>query len=521
MTGLAVRLLRGLIALLAATSLVAAAAQDDAARAELGRAIYEGTLPGFAERVRNARDPNVKLPAAQAGCVNCHRPSGLGGFEGALAVPPIAGNLLFKPYDLATTHRYAWSSRLRVRPAYTQASLHELLRDGRSPDGVPISPVMPRYQFSADELAALATHLRGLSSGMAPGVSSDSVNFATITTPEVSPAQTAELLATLQRFFEHKNANTRGENARRDSALRNEQSMYRRHRTWRLQHWALQGAPETWGAQLDAWYAREPVFAVLSGVGEQTWEPIHAFCAVRRVPCLLPSAALPPQVEDFYSVYLSRGWIGQAEAAARHLSQTQPQLRSVVLLTGESALARQQAQALAAPLAAHGLDVQIAQHWQAGDSVVTALGAAQIAQRRRGPAGGSTLLALAGMAPVSDDADLAAIAGVGWWVTDQLHGAAAERQLQRARAWFRANRVQAGSGAVAHNALLAATVAVESLMHVDEDFSREYCLEKLEHNLENMPALTAYPRLAIGPQQRFAAKQVMLVPMTQLVTSRH
>ncbi len=59
---------------------------------------------------------------------------------------------------------------------------------------------------------------------------------------------------------------------------------------------------------------------------------------------------------------------------------------------------------------------------------------------------------------------------------------------------------------IARNALLAATVAVESLMHVDDNFSREYCLEKLEHNLENMPALTAYPRLAIGPQQRFGAE---------------
>ncbi|MFO1267019.1 MAG: hypothetical protein U1F67_09765 [Rubrivivax sp.] len=48
-------------------------------------------------------------------------------------------------------------------------------------------------------------------------------------------------------------------------------------------------------------------------------------------------------------------------------------------------------------------------------------------------------------------------------------------------------------------------------MHVDERFSREYCLEKLEHNLENMPPMTAYPRLSLGPGQRLAAKNVWLV----------
>lgn len=61
------------------------------------------------------------------------------------------------------------------------------------------------------------------------------------------------------------------------------------------------------------------------------------------------------------------------------------------------------------------------------------------------------------------------------------------------------------------NALLAATIAVEMLMHVDDKFTREYCIEKLEHNLENMPPMTAYPRLAIGPGQRFATRRYTFV----------
>ncbi len=482
-------------------------------QAKLGQAIYEGTLAGFAGRVRHASDAEIQWPAAQAACASCHRPSGLGSFEGKLAVPPIAGEFLFQPYDAATTHRYAWKSTLRVRPAYSEAALHELLRHGRSADGLSISPVMPRYELAADEVAALAAHLRTLSSGVAPGVSAEAVRFATVTTPEVDPAQVSELLATFDRFFAQKNANTRGETARRSSALRNEQAMYRRHRTWKLRHWALQGPPDTWAAQLDAFYNREPVFAVLSGVGAQTWAPVQAFCAAQRMPCLLPTVELPPQDEDFYSVYLSRGLWGQAVAAARHLAELRPRTREVLLLTDESATQREQAKVIQATLEARGLTVRVGEHWHAGETVVSALPTALIAQRRRGPEGETTLLALAGMAPVAADANLARLAGSAWWVTDQLHGPAAERQLQRARAWLRSNGLNADNGVVARNALLAATVAVESLVHVDDNFSREYCLEKLEHNLENMPALTAYPRLSIGPQQRFGAKQVMLVPM--------
>jgi hypothetical protein len=52
---------------------------------------------------------------------------------------------------------------------------------------------------------------------------------------------------------------------------------------------------------------------------------------------------------------------------------------------------------------------------------------------------------------------------------------------------------------------------VETLMHVDDKFTREYCIEKLEHNLENMPPMTAYPRLAIGPGQRFATRRFTFV----------
>ena len=482
-------------------------------QAEVGRAIYDGTLPGFDAQVRSARDDNMKMPAAQTACVSCHRPSGLGSFEGGLAVPPIAGSFLFRPFDGASTHRYPWPSTLRMRPAYSEANLHELLLRGHTPDGLLISAVMPRYDLSATQVAALAAHLRSLNTAVAPGVDETTVRFATITTPEVGADQVNELLGTLNRFFLQKNANTRGEVARRGSAQRNEQTMYRRHRHWAITHWALQGEPHTWAGQLEALYAREPVFAVLSGVGHQGWQPVHDFCRTQRVPCLLPTVAMPPEEEDFYSVYFSRGLVGQAHSAADALGQVPLRPTEVLVLAGATQTEQVQAAAVGHVLTRHHLKVRIAREWRAGDAVVSALPASAILARRVGPAGESPVFALAGMRPVKRDETGSAISSNATWITDQLHGQAAERQLVRARAWLRANGLHFSDDVIARNALMAATVAVESLVHVDESFSRDYCIEKLEHNLENMPALTAHPRLSIGPHQRFAAKTMMLVPM--------
>jgi hypothetical protein len=95
------------------------------------------------------------------------------------------------------------------------------------------------------------------------------------------------------------------------------------------------------------------------------------------------------------------------------------------------------------------------------------------------------------------------------WVTQQQPDAA---PLARARAWWRGRAYQPHDEAFAAQVLFALVAAVETLVHVDESFSREYCLEKLEHNLENMPPLTAYPRLSLGPAQRLAARQVWTLP---------
>jgi hypothetical protein len=91
-------------------------------------------------------------------------------------------------------------------------------------------------------------------------------------------------------------------------------------RKWELEVWELQGAPDTWADQLDAYYRRKPVFALMSGISSGAWAPIHDFCERQQMPCWFPSVDLPPSLENsIYSVYFSRGVALEAEVLARHL----------------------------------------------------------------------------------------------------------------------------------------------------------------------------------------------------------
>jgi len=499
-----------LLAALLAGATAVAQTVPDAALIARGEAIYFGTDESLA-RPGAARVQGAPIPPHAAACVACHRRSGLGSAEASLLVPPIAGHLLFNPLAPQTGQRLPWPSRDRTRPAYDEATLARALAEGVAPDGVALAAPMPRYALTRGEVAALAAYLRTLSTDTAPGVTDEEVVFATITTPDVPPEQVDDLLRTLQAFIADKNAGTRHETRRRAQAFRTDSTMYRRFRRWRLEHWALTGEPHTWRAQLEARYAATPVFALLSGLSYDDWSPVHEFCERARVPCLLPNAWLPPGREDFYSIYFSPGLAAEADAVAASLAGTS----EVVLWAASGPAGTRQRAAIATALARHGVAVS-ERTPSAGDVLVAALPSDEIERRWQSLAQPpQRVYVLAGALAELPDAwqpKDAALRARSVLVTPLACCAQAQRQMARADAWFAAKRIKVGARRIAANALLAAVVAVETLMHVDDRFSREYCIEKLEHNLENVPPFTAYPRLAIGPSQRFASRRVHFHP---------
>lgn len=499
-----------------ALAVAGASAAPDASAA--GRALYEGHWAGEA---RVASSAGRTLSAAAGACVSCHRPSGLGSFEGGVVVPPIAGSFLTEDYDPATSDRFPWPAAYRKRPAYTPASFARLLAEGIAPDGYRVNSLMPRVRMSDDEARRLYAYLAGLSLQTAPGVTDTTVLFATITTPEVPAAERAQLLQVLETFFAEKNALTRAEPQRRAQAIRTQYVMYRRYRTWRLVHWALTGPPSTWRAQLQAYYAREPVFAVLSGIGYDTWAPIHAFCEDTKLPCLLPSAAMPPAEQGFYSVYFSPGLGAEAAAVAQYRRETGDAL-PLQVWTGADALRLRQAERVRAAI----LDDAPTAPPSAVSPAYAAVAVGawdQIAARDRAAEHKPERLYVlaSGLADPAPSAMPEALRGRVIVISSEDVGPSGRQRLARARAWLSSRHLAPGQERIGAQALFVATLAVESLLHVDERFSREYCVEKIEHNLENMPPLTAFPRLSIGPGQRFAAKLVAAWRFDQTAVLTH
>src|SRR5262249_26965840 len=94
-------------------------------------------------------------------------------------------------------------------------------------------------------------------------------------------------------------------------------------RKWVLHVWKVEGPSRTWGSQLDAYYRKQPVFAVISGLAPGSWAPIHDFCERALIPCLFPLTVLPKlseQVERSRTIYLTKGLSTEAEALATWIS---------------------------------------------------------------------------------------------------------------------------------------------------------------------------------------------------------
>ncbi len=458
-----------------------------AADVERGRALYEGRAV-----LRSADAQGVA-----SGCVACHRPSGMGNFEGGVAVPPIAGPTLFRALDRDTGRYFQAAASWRVRPAYDEASLGTLLRSGRTPDALVLPQTMPRYAIGEADLVDLTAYLRTLSASPPVGLDDETVRIATISTPDADPARRDAMLATLQEFVAQKNGQSRHEAHRSAQAQRTrEMVMYRKFRVWQLEHWALHGDASTWAAQLDERQAARPVYAIVAGVGGAQWAPVDAFCERRRLPCLLPLVEVGAESPGFYSLHFHAGIDADARLAAQMLKAHR--LRRVALWGESPALAARVRESLQSEgVAVTGDDAA---------AVVSLLPPAAHARRLRGES--RPVLWLSGTHALGrQELDaVAATATKGWIVTPMRTGEALEGQLQRARLWLRGRGLEGVPPDVAASTLQAAIVLGEGLAHADFAFTPEYILELLEHGLENVVPWSPYPRLAIGPGQRIASK---------------
>ena len=295
----------------------------------LGERMYrQGILPS-GKPVSAVVNGDMVVEGTAFTCVSCHLRGGLGSWEGGIVTLPTNGARLFIPRywkfpNLSLKEREELKlQNPPARPAHTDETLAHLLRTGRDPGGNDMHRVMPRYDLSDPDMAILIHYLRNLSAKPSPGVDGQTLRFATVITPGASASDERSFLVPIQNYVARHNQFSAGFGNRMYLAVGGNE-MSGAYRKLALSVWRLQGAPETWDAQLKANLAKEPVFALLGGLGVGDWKPVHAFCEEAKLPCLFPLTDLPVVSDsDWYTLYFSKGYYQEGAAAARYLNSLQ------------------------------------------------------------------------------------------------------------------------------------------------------------------------------------------------------
>jgi hypothetical protein len=291
----------------------------------LGERMYRlGLLPS-GEPMSSVVNGDVPVAGTAFSCSSCHLRAGLGSWEGGIVTLPTNGARLAIPRywkfpNLSPEERRELKlQNPAARPAYTDETLAHLLRTGRDPSGYDMHSVMPRYDLSDPDMALLINYLRNLSVRPSPGVVGDTLRFATVIAPGVSEEDQQAMLVPLNNYVARHNQFSAGFGNRMYLGVGGNE-MSGAYRKLALSVWRLSGPPETWPAQLDAFLAKEPAFALLGGIAPGEWKPIHDFCERAKLPCLFPITDLPAVSDtDWYTQYFSKGYYQEGQAAARYL----------------------------------------------------------------------------------------------------------------------------------------------------------------------------------------------------------
>jgi hypothetical protein len=511
----------------------APSAQDPAA-VKLGEAIYlRGVLPSGAA-LQAMRDGGVLgAKGADAACVNCHRRSGLGsthqsngiGISAASnQIPPIAGRYLFEHNAGHDDANLPYVDGMRSnRSPYTAATLARVLREGVDPDGHTLSNLMPRFAISDAELASLIAYLNSLFPARVPGVTPTVLHFATIITPEVDPQRRKAMLDVMEKFFAERNARQMVPSApmRASGHTQYGRSMFMVHRQWELHVWDLSGPPSTWGEQLDKFVAKQPVLAVVSGLG-RNWAPVHKFCERQRLACLFPNVEVPVDAPgDFYELYLSRGVLLEAalisDALAAAPAGAPVKTVHQVYRAGDSGA--DAARALAQSLKAKGIAVRESVLAQGDRDLPAALAAASSADAL------VLWLRPADLAALGDATAAPPLVYMSGLMGGLENAPLAPDWRQRTRmaypfdlpqkrvvrvdyplGWFRIRHIPIVDEQMQADTYLACGLVSEALNMMVDAFYGPYLIEEIQSMVEHRIVTGYYPRLTLAENQHFASK---------------
>ena len=473
---------------------------------------------------------DLQLRSDMMPCTNCHRRSGWGTTEGPITTPPLVGPVLFEPVTLGNRQIGLRTSGPGTRPPYDEAALLRALRDGIGADGRVLSQTMPRYAVGPADGQAVTEYLRTLGATPPPGVTATTIHLATLVSDTVSLRARDAMLGVLRAFVNAKNAGTRYESRRRDQGPWDMKAHYELYRNWELHEWSLTGRPDDWPRQLTEHNARQPVFAIVAGLAEGDWAPIHEFCEREAVPCVFPLAKMPPDrgVESgFYSLYFSQGLALEASTLAKYLGElpaSAGRRRMVQVVRPGSAgerAARRLTAALGPALAvetrtARGPQPPAADIWRqwlgGGVEIVVPwldeadlAGLAEVASSPAGLTRVGGVYLSASLLGDGIDALPRPLREKSYLVDPFVSPDQLDRHAARTLVWLRNQKLDSLDRQVGANAFFAISAVGDALATPRAIGSREYFVEQIEHMVGRSPQRSAFPTLSLGAGRRFAS----------------
>lgn len=510
---------------------------------QMGERMYrEGILPS-GEPMEAIVKGDILVYGTIFTCNNCHMRSGLGSYEGQVITPPTNGATLFRPYYGGPSLSDAELKKIPKlyrqqarRPAYTDATLARALQNGTDPLGRELNSVMPRYLLSNNDMSSLIAYLKQLSSAYAPGVSDTTIRFATIITDDVSSAHRDALVKPLESYMTMRNNQASSHVSLARTGGIGAEIMDLAYRKLTLDIWELKGPPETWQAQLERLYKENPVFAVLGGISNSEWSPIHRFCEDNQIPCILPITDLPVVSDsDWYTLYFSKGLFQEGETAARFLSQEQSPTaaHTIVQVVGASQRGSELARGFAETWVKLGHPLPEAVKLRPDETVTAGylnelhkkyptaiflLWTDKLQPKALEEAGDSAgfheFFLSAGMLG-EKCLELPGKLRPVTYITYPYRLPQDEKVYKNlAELWLKSRRVAVDNQRIATRTFSLINLVVESLMHMKRDFYRDYFLDVIGM-LRDVSTSPDYVRLSFGPGQHYASKGCYVVQLSQ------